>query len=90
MDRATKIAQEAVHYVMEDSRRSEPPGPLTPMAFEAAFAEKLRKYFPQTRRKVRCRPPAVATATGSSRKTRNPRSAMKGRATKRGRSARSA
>lgn len=53
MDRASKIAQEAVHGVMEESRRSNPPGPLSPMAFEAAFAEKLRKYFPVTQRKVR-------------------------------------
>ncbi len=53
MDRASQIAQEAVHWVMEESRRSNPPGPLSPMAFEAAFAEKLRKYFPQTKRKAR-------------------------------------
>lgn len=53
MDKASKIAQEAVHFVMEQSRLTNPPGPTGPMDFEAAFAMKLREYFPQTKRTVR-------------------------------------
>ena len=53
MDRASQIAQEAVHWAMEQSRRTNPVGPLNAMTFEAAFAEKLRKYFPATKRKIR-------------------------------------
>lgn len=52
MDRASKIAQEAVHFVVEQSRMTEPPEPMGPMAYEASFAMYLRKYFPQTKRKA--------------------------------------
>lgn len=50
MDRASQIAQEACRWAREQAMMSEPPAP---MAYEAAFAEKLREYFPQTRRKAR-------------------------------------
>ncbi len=53
MDRASKIAQEIVHRILEDSRRSNPPARLSPMEYEAAIAERLRREFPQTKRASR-------------------------------------
>jgi hypothetical protein len=47
MDRASHIAQEAVSYAKRHLVGHER---ATPMDYEAAFAEKLRKYFPQTKR----------------------------------------
>lgn len=52
MDRASRIAQEAVHFVVEQSRMTNPPAPTGPMDYEASFAMYLRKYFPQTKRKA--------------------------------------
>lgn len=50
MDRATQIAQEAVSYAQRCALMHEP---ATPMDYEAAFAEKIRKYFPKTKRASR-------------------------------------
>ena len=50
MDKASKIAQEAVHFVLEQSRMSNPPTPVGPMDYEAAFAMKLRECFPETKK----------------------------------------
>jgi hypothetical protein len=50
VDKASKIAQEAVHFVMEQSRLSNPPAPVGPMDYEASFAMKLRECFPETKK----------------------------------------
>lgn len=50
MDRASKIAQEAVHFVLEQARMTNPPAPTGPMDYEAAFAMKLREFFPETKK----------------------------------------
>jgi hypothetical protein len=52
VDKASKIAQEAVHFVMEQARMTNPVANVGPMDYEAAFAMKLRQYFPNTKRKV--------------------------------------
>ncbi len=50
MDRATEIAQEAVTYAVGEGRRMG--HQAGPPEYEASFAEHLRKYFPETKRKT--------------------------------------
>lgn len=50
MDKASALAQKAIHLAVTRSRQSEPPSQLGPMDYEAAVTEVLRESFRRSRK----------------------------------------